>query len=151
MEPDGSRIRSITHTPIFDNEPKVLADGRIAFVRSDNFFGRAKVETLIHAIRPDGTAGLTLFGADVGAVYGPRLRMLGYGSPAPLPDGRVAFISNRGNFLGAPSAPEASFHRLPDGLGDLPNPIAGRAVAGHGAQSATDGPASACVGGLGSG
>jgi hypothetical protein len=37
MEPDGSRIRSITHTPIFDNEPKVLADGRIAFVRSDNF------------------------------------------------------------------------------------------------------------------
>ena len=119
MEPDGSRIRSITHTPIFDNEAKVLADGRIAFVRSDNFFGRAKVETLIHAIRPDGTAGLTLLGADVGAVYGTRLRMLGYGSPAPLPDGRVAFISNRGNFLAAPGAPESSFHRLPDGLGDL--------------------------------
>ena len=32
-------------------------DGRIAFVRSDNFFGRAKVETLIHAVRPDGSAG----------------------------------------------------------------------------------------------
>ncbi len=119
MQPDGSGIQSITHTPIFDNEPKVLADGRIAFVRSDNFFGRAKVETKIHAIRPDGTAGQTLVGADVGAVYGVRLRLLGYGSPAPLPDGRVAFISNRGNFVATPSAAEESFQRLPDGLGEL--------------------------------
>jgi HEAT repeat protein len=119
MQPDGSGIRSITHTPIFDNEPKVLADGRIAFVRSDNFFGRAKVETKIHAIRPDGTAGLTIFGADVGAQYGVRLRMLGYGSPAPLPDGRVAFLSNQGHFLASTSAAQESFQRLPDGLGDL--------------------------------
>jgi len=28
MQPDGSGIHAITHTPIFDNEPKVLADGR---------------------------------------------------------------------------------------------------------------------------
>jgi HEAT repeat protein len=119
MEPDGTGIHSITHTPIFDNEPKVLADGRIAFVRSDNFFGRAKVETKIHAIRPDGTTGQTIFGADVGAVYGVRLRMLGYGSPAPLPDGRVAFISNHGNFVAFPGAAQASFQRLPDGLGEL--------------------------------
>lgn len=138
MEPDGSRIRSITHTPIFDNEPKVLADGRIAFVRSDNFFGRAKVETLIHAIRPDGTAGMTLFGADVGAVYGTRLRLLGYGSPAPLPDGRVAFISNHGNFLGEPGAPEASFRRLPDGLGDLATLPDGRLLATVLSQPPTD-------------
>ncbi|MGM0485467.1 MAG: hypothetical protein ACQESR_01720, partial [Planctomycetota bacterium] len=119
MQPDGTEIKSITHTPIFDNEPNVLADGRIAFVRSDNFFGRAKVETRIHAIRPDGTAGQTEVGADVGAVYGKRLRMLGYGSPAPMPDGRLAVISNRGNFVAHPGAAEASFHRLPDGLGDL--------------------------------
>ena len=119
MEPDGSGIESITHTPIFDNEPKVMADGRIAFVRSDNFFGRAKVETQIHAIMPDGTAGQTEFGADIGADYGTRLRMLGYGSPAPLPDGRLAVISEHGNFVARPGAAEESFHRLPDGLGDL--------------------------------
>ncbi len=119
MQPDGSRIESITHTPIFDNEPKVLADGRIAFVRSDNFFGRAKVETQIHAMRPDGTAGQTELGADIGPVYGTRLRMLGYGSPAPLPDGRLAVISNRGNFVANLGAAEASFQRLPDSLGDL--------------------------------
>jgi len=119
MQPDGSGIKSLTHTPIFDNEPKVLADGRIAFIRSDNFFGRGKVETQIHAFRPDGTAGQTEVGADVGAVYGTRLRMLAYGSPAPLPDGRVAVISNRGNFVAKLGAAEESFHRLPGGLGDL--------------------------------
>jgi len=119
MQPDGSGIHAITHTPIFDNEPKVLADGRIAFVRSDNFFGRAKVETQIHAIRPDGTAGQTEFGADVGAVYGTRLRLLGYGSPAPLPDGRMAFISKHGNFLANPGSAESTFRPLPAGLGDL--------------------------------
>ena len=119
MQPDGSGIQSITHTPIFDNEPKVLADGRIAFVRSDNFFGRAKVETQIHAIRPDGAAGITLFGSDVGAVYGVRLRMLGYGSPAPLPDGRVAVLSKTGNFIAEPGTPREQKQKLPSGLGDL--------------------------------
>jgi len=119
MQPDGSGIEPITHTPIFDNEAKVMADGRIAFVRSDNFFGRAKVETQIHAIQPDGTAGQTEIGADVGADYGTRLRMLGYGSPAPMPDGRIAVISNRGNFVAHPGAAESTFHRLPGGLGEL--------------------------------
>jgi HEAT repeat protein len=119
MQADGSGIQSITHTPIFDNEPKVMADGRIAFIRSDNFFGRAKVETQLHAFRPDGTAGQTEIGADVGAVYGHRLRMLGYGSPAPLPDGRLAFLSNRGNFVANPGGTEPSFQQLPGGLGDL--------------------------------
>ena len=121
MQADGSDIEPLTHTPIFDNEPRVLADGRIAFVRSDNFFGRAKVETQIHAVRPDGTAGQTLVGSDVGPVYGHRLRLLGYGSPAPMPDGRLAVISNRGNFVVNPNDAEASFHRLPGpgGLSDL--------------------------------
>lgn len=129
MNADGSAVRSITHTPIFDNEPKVLPDGRIAFVRSDNFFGRAKVETLIHAFRPDGTAGQTEFGADVGPVYGHRLRLLGYGSPAPLPDGRVAYLSQHGNFVGKPGASESTFHRLPDAMGDLAPLTDGRLLA----------------------
>lgn len=119
MQADGSDITPITFTPSFDNEPKVMADGRIVFVRTDNFFDRAKVETQLHAIRPDGTSGVTVMGADVGADYGVRLRAFGYGSPAPLPDGRLACISSRGNFVGLPGAAESTFHRLPDELGDL--------------------------------
>ncbi|MFO7776072.1 MAG: HEAT repeat domain-containing protein [Candidatus Hydrogenedentota bacterium] len=129
MQPDGSEIEPITHTPIFDNEPTVMADGRIAFVRSDNFFSRAKVETQIHAIQPNGTAGQTEVGTDIGAVYGHRLRMLGYGSPAPLPDGDLAFISNQGNFIAPLGGVEDSFHRLPDGLGDLASMPDGRLLA----------------------
>ncbi|MCP4028836.1 MAG: hypothetical protein GY736_21330, partial [Sphingomonas sp.] len=64
MKSDGSDIEPITFTPTFDNEPKVMADGRIAFIRTDNFFDRAKVETQIHVIRPDGSDGLTEIGAD---------------------------------------------------------------------------------------
>jgi HEAT repeat protein len=119
MQADGSGIQPVTHTPIFDNEPKVMADGRIAFIRSDNFFSRAKVETQIHGFMPDGTAGQTEFGADVGADYGKRLRLLGYGSPAPMPCGRMAVISNQGNFIGDPGGDSRAFRRLPDGLGDL--------------------------------
>jgi HEAT repeat protein len=119
MQSDGSEIEPITFTPIFDNEPKVMADGRIAFIRTDNFFDRAKVETQIHAIRPDGTDGHTELGADVGADYGVRLRALGYGSPAPLPGGKLACISSRGNFIASSGGREPSFQRLPNGLGDL--------------------------------
>ncbi|UCG33699.1 MAG: HEAT repeat domain-containing protein [Phycisphaerales bacterium] len=119
MQPDSRTIQPITFTPTFDNEPKVMADGRIAFIRTDNFFDRAKVETQIHVIRPDGTDGLTEFGSDVGADYGVRLRALGYGSPAPLPDGNLACISSRGNFISSPGGSEPTFHVLPGGLGDL--------------------------------
>jgi HEAT repeat protein len=118
MKADGSQIQPITFTPIFDNEPKVMADGRIAFIRSDNFFDRAKVETQIHVIHPDGADGLTEIGADVGADYGVRLRALGFGSPAPLPDGRLACISARGNLIFTPGDARSA-QRLPDGLGDL--------------------------------
>ena len=119
MNADGRDIQPITYTLIFDNEPKVMADGRIAFIRTDNFFDRAKVETQIHVIRPDGTDGLTEIGAEVGADYGSRLRSLGYGSPAPMPDGRLACISSRGNFICPPGAKEADFEPLPGGLGDV--------------------------------
>ncbi len=119
MNPDGSNIHHITSTLIFDNEPKVMADGRIVFIRTDNFFDRGKVETHLHVIRPDGTDGLTEIGANVGADYGVRLRAFGYGSPAPLPDGSLAFISNRGNFIASPGGAEKDFHRLPGQLGDL--------------------------------
>jgi HEAT repeat protein len=119
MNSNGSQVRPITFTLIFDNEPKVMADGRIVFIRTDNFFDRGKVETQLHVMRPDGTDGHTEFGADVGPNYGVRLRALGYGSPAPMPDGRVACISTRGNFIASPGSAESAHQPLPGGLGDL--------------------------------
>jgi len=119
MNPDGLDIHPITSTGIFDNEPQVMADGNIVFVRVDNFLERAKVETRLHAIRPDGTGGGSIASADRGADYGLRLRKDGFGSPAPLPDGRVAYISNRGNELIKPGAPKEQAHKLPGGLQDL--------------------------------
>ena len=106
MNADGSGVRAITHHIVGDMEPRVTADGNIAFVRQDNFMERAKVETHIHSVRPDGTAGQVLLGPDRGALaYAPAhaaeenglwLRNYGFGSPAPLPDGRVAAISGKG-------------------------------------------------------
>ena len=104
MNADGGGIRPLTHTFVFDNEPRVLADGRILFVRSDNFFDRGKVETLLHAIHPDGTLGHTEFGLDIGPDYGGRLRAFYCGSPAPMPDGRVAFVSGGGIIVGRPGS-----------------------------------------------
>jgi HEAT repeat protein len=129
MKADGTGIEPITFTLIFDNEPKVMADGRIAFIRTDNFFDRGKVETQLHVVRPDGTDGLMEVGADTGADYGVRLRAFGYGSPAPMPDGRLACISSRGNFIASPGGPEDSYQPLPSGLGDLAPMPDGRLLA----------------------
>lgn len=96
MDAQGQDTRPLTHTIIFDNEPEVLADGRIIFVRSDNFFDRGKVETLLHAVHPDGSEGYTEFGLDNGPEYGGRLRAFLCGSPAPMPDGRLAWLSGPG-------------------------------------------------------
>ena len=104
MQPDGTDIRPITHTFIFDNEAEVMADGRILFIRSDNFFDRGKVETLLHAVHPDGTEGYTEFGLDIGPDYGGRLRAFYCGSPAPMPDGQVAFVSGPGITVGRPGS-----------------------------------------------
>jgi HEAT repeat protein len=104
MNAKGGEIRPLTHTFIFDNEPEVMADGRILFIRTDNFFDRGKVETLLHAVHLDGTEGYTEFGLDMGPDYGGRLRAFVCGSPAPLPDGRVAFLSGQGITVGSPGS-----------------------------------------------
>jgi HEAT repeat protein len=112
MSGAGGRIQPLTHTFIFDNEPRVLADGRILFIRSDNFFDRGKVETLLHAVHPDGTGGYTEFGLDLGPEYGNRLRAFNCGSPAPLPDGRVAFVTGSSIVVAAPGAAARDWHHL---------------------------------------
>jgi len=116
---DSDRIRPLTNTFVFDNEPQVLADGRILFIRSDNFFDRGKVETLLHAIRPDGTGGYTEFGLDNGPEYGGRLRAFYCGSPAPLPDGRVAFVSAPGITVGRMGTPARNWRNLSVEAGDV--------------------------------
>ncbi|MHC4994595.1 MAG: HEAT repeat domain-containing protein [Planctomycetota bacterium] len=104
MNTDGGQIEPLTHTIIFDNEPEVLADGRIVFIRSDNFFDRGKVETRLHAIHPDGTRGQNVASLDIGAEYGNRLRAFLCGSPAPLDDGRLAYLSGNGITVERPGA-----------------------------------------------
>ena len=119
MDADGKNITPLTHTIVFDNEPEVMADGRILFIRSDNFFGRGKVETLLHAIHPDGTAGLTEFGLDLGPEYGGRLRAFNCGSPAPMADGRVAFLTESGIAVGRPGCTAEQLRHLQVPAGDV--------------------------------
>jgi len=119
MDPDGSGIRPLTHTIIFDNEPEVLADGRIVFIRSDNFFDRGKVETLLHAIHPDGSGGYTEFGLDNGPEYGNRLRAFLCGSPAPMPDGRLAFLSGPGITVGRLGSTRTDLEHFRFAAGDV--------------------------------
>jgi HEAT repeat protein len=106
MNDDGSNITPVTYHIVADHEPKVTAHGGIAFVRCDNFFERAKVETRIHHIRPDGTGGMAVLGPDRSAIGFDRafaaernsawLRQNGFGSVAPLADGRIAAICQNG-------------------------------------------------------
>ena len=119
MDASGQNSHPLTHTMIFDNEPEVMADGRIIFIRSDNFFDRGKVETLLHAIHPDGTSGLMEFGMDAGSEYGGRLRAFNCGSPSPLSDGRVAFLSTQGITLGRPGASERELEHFDIEAGDV--------------------------------
>lgn len=123
MESGGARIRPLTHHIVGDHEPKITADGGIAFIRRDNFIERAKVETRIQFIHSDGTAGVVRLGADRGAIGldpgtaaerdSAWLRIMGAGCPAPLPDGRLAAISNFGLVLsGLLDAGASEFERV---------------------------------------
>ena len=119
MTPEGRDIRPLTNTIIFDNQPAILADGRIVFVRSDNFFDRGKVETMLHAIHPDGTVGYTEFGLEMGPEYGGRLRAYNCGCPAPMPDGRLAFVSGGGITVGRPGAGTNAQQQIGIAAGDV--------------------------------
>ena len=124
MNADGRGIEPLTYHIVADREPKVTASGSIVFVRSDNFLERAKVETQIHHIRPDGTGGTVVLGGDRGLIGYDRsraaeddsrwLRRYGFGSPAPLPDGRIAALSAFGLVVsGAVGGGETPVERIP--------------------------------------
>ncbi|MCP4854776.1 MAG: hypothetical protein GY903_09815 [Fuerstiella sp.] len=119
MDSEGEDLVPLTHTLIFDNEPEVLSDGRILFIRSNNFFDRGKVETHLHAIHPDGTEGRMEFGLNSGPEYGNRLRGFDCGSPAPLPDGSVAFLSRAGISIGRMGSSNSGLRHFRFGAGDV--------------------------------
>jgi HEAT repeat protein len=113
MDSEGENIQPLTQHIVADREPRLTANGAIAFIRSDNFLERAKVETHIHQVHLDGTSGIVLMGGDRQAIRYDRsraaegnanwLRSYGYGSPAPLPDGRVAAIGTAGVVVTGPA------------------------------------------------
>ena len=124
MDADGGNVRPLTHHIVGDHEPRVTAAGGIVFIRRDNFIERAKVETRLHHIRPDGTGGIVVLGAARGAIGLDRLRAAernaawlrayGFGCPAPLPDGRVAALSNYGVVVsGAVGSGATAAERVP--------------------------------------
>jgi len=103
---DGSTIRPLTYHIVADREPRVMSDGSLVFVRMDNFMERAKVEVHLHQTRLDGTGGQVIIGPGRKGVNLDRdaaaeapmswLRKYGAGSPAPMPDGRVVAINQKG-------------------------------------------------------
>lgn len=102
----GGNILPLTYHIVADREPRVTASGSLTFIRSDNFLERAKVETHLHQVRMDGTGGQVIIGPGRGGITYDRgvgaesnsnwLRKYGVGSCAPLPDGRVAAINQKG-------------------------------------------------------
>lgn len=114
MGPRGEDIQPLTYHIVNDREPKVTAAGSIVFVRQDNFFMNAKIETQIHQIHADGTGGTVLLGQDREGSGYDRVtaherfpKAIGFltpnainfkrtgnafGCPTPLPDGRVAAL-----------------------------------------------------------
>lgn len=116
MDGDGANIRPLTSHIVADREPRVTADGSVAFIRADIFFERAKVETRIHQVRTDGTGGIIVLGVERSAIERDALnaaednsdwlRKNGFGSPAALPDGRVAALTRRGLLVSGAFGPE---------------------------------------------
>jgi HEAT repeat protein len=131
-DPDGSNIRPLTYHIVADREPRVMADGSLVFIRSDNFLERAKVEAHLHQTRLDGTAGQVIVGPgrrgiqldrDVAAEPAMNwLRRYGVGSPAPMADGRVAVINQTGLVTSAaPTGQKIGGGFLPFDLSPLPD------------------------------
>lgn len=112
MNPDGTGIERIATNAGRDNEPAVLNDGRIAFCRLEMFYARIKTELTLHAVHPDGTQDVVLYGPERRAFwhrldYSPRERLglvenppmfgvLRMTQPQAMPDGRNILVATQG-------------------------------------------------------
>lgn len=115
MNPDGSQMQPIATNIGRDNEPAILLDGRIAFSRLEVFYSRNKTELTLHAVRPDGSQDVVLYGPERrafwrGLDHGPPSpadgqesplthRVLRISQPQPMPDGRSIVVTSQAGFV----------------------------------------------------
>ncbi len=90
MNADGSGMHPIAMNIGRDNEPSILADGRIAFSRLEVFYSRNKTELTLHAARPDGSMDMVLYGPERRRFW----RDLDHGFRAP-PDNSEVPLTHR--------------------------------------------------------
>jgi len=117
MNADGSDIHCIGLNLGRDNEPSMLPDGRIIFSRLELFYSRLKTELTVHAVNPDGTRDVTLYGPERRAFWrnvtraskerwwgevAPRHRVLRMTQPQSFDDGRIICASTGGLTLIGP-------------------------------------------------
>ena len=118
MNADGSDIHAIAVNIGRDNEPTLLPDGRIAFSRLEVFYSRLKTELTLHAMHPDGTGDVVLYGPERRKFWrkrdvGPRTpahtqeaplthRVLRITQPQGMPDGRIICATQGGLILVGP-------------------------------------------------
>jgi hypothetical protein len=111
MDRDGTGMERIATNAGRDNEPAVLNDGRVAFCRLEMFYARIKTELTLHAVHPDGTQDVVLYGPERrdywhGLDYGPRSRLglvenptmfgvLRMTQPQLMPDGRRIVVATQ--------------------------------------------------------
>ena len=120
MDADGGTIRALATNIGRDNEPAILLDGRIVFSRLEVFYSRNKTELTLHAVHPDGTRDVVLYGPERRQYWrdldhGPRTpadgqeaplthRVLRMTQPQPMPDGHhIVVVTQAGLTLVGPS------------------------------------------------
>jgi hypothetical protein len=131
MNADGSDIHCIGFNVGRDNEPTILADGRIAFSRLELFYSRLKTELTVQAVFPDGTKNVTLYGPERRAFWRdvtrkskerwwgeapPRHRVLRLTQPQPFDHERLLCASTGGPVLVGPGRLSEAFVPLKEDM-----------------------------------
>lgn len=119
MNADGGDIHCIGFNLGRDDEPAVLPDGRIVFSRLELFYSRLKTERTLHAVFPDGTQDVTLYGPERRGFWReitrksgekwwgeapPRHRVLRLTQPQPFEGNRVLCATTGGLTLAGPGS-----------------------------------------------
>ncbi len=115
MNADGTDMHPISKNIGRDNEPALLPDGRIVFSRLEVFYSRNKTELTLHAMHPDGTQDVVLYGPERRIFWrdldhGPRTpadgqeaplthRVLRMTQPQAMPDCRHIVVSTQGGLV----------------------------------------------------
>ncbi|HID75842.1 MAG TPA: hypothetical protein EYP56_07575 [Planctomycetaceae bacterium] len=119
MDQEGRHMEPIATNIGRDNEPSVLWDGRVVFSRLEVFYSRNKTELTLHALHPDGTHDVVLYGPERRQFWrnldhGPATpadgqeaplthRVLRMSQPQPMPDGRrIVVVTQAGLTLVGP-------------------------------------------------